>query len=254
MASQYTVMGIENVPLIAAGDDLAAILIGAVDAQGLRPVDDDILVVAQKIVSKAEGRFVDLAAVEPSPEAVELARTSEKEPCHVELILRESNELVRAKPGVIVVEHRLGHVLANAGIDRSNVEGHAGGETVLLLPADPDASAAALKAQFDARWSCNLGVIIADSVGRAWRLGTVGIAIGAAGVAALDDQRGNPDLFGRAMETTMTCPADTIASAASLVMGEGDEAVPAALVHGIVCGTPAPARTINRPKAEDMFR
>ena len=157
-------------------------------------------------------------------------------------------------PGVIVVEHRLGHVLANAGIDRSNVAGSADGENVLLLPVDPDASAEALMNSFTTHWDCQIGVVIADSVGRAWRLGTVGIAIGAAGVAALHDQRGLPDIFERPMETTVTAHADAIASAATLVMGEAAESIPAALVRGVASGDPAPARSINRPKSEDMFR
>ncbi len=254
MKAALTVIGIEGVPMIKPGVDLAAVLISAINAQDIRPVDGDIFVVAQKIVSKAEGRLVDPSMIEPSAEAKKLAAESAKDPRHVELILRESREVVRSKPGVIVVEHRLGHVLANAGIDRSNVEGSADEGSMLLLPADPDASAAALKNRFEAHWDCQVGVVIADSVGRAWRLGTVGIAIGAAGVAALHDQRGEPDMFGRSMETTITGHADAIASAATLVMGEAAEAIPAALVRGVACGEPAPARDINRPKSEDMFR
>ena len=254
MAVSISVTGVDGVPLIEPGDDLASQLISAVDAQGLRPVDDDIFVIAQKVVSKAEGRLVRLSSIEPSPEARKLAEETNKEPRHVEVILRESNEVVRSRRDVIIVEHRLGQVLANAGVDRSNVEGATDDEKVLLLPADPDASAAALKDRFDAHWKCRVGVVVADSVGRAWRVGSVGIAIGAAGVAALRDQRGEPDLFGRPMESAISCPADAIASAATLVMGEADERVPAALVRGIPCGTPASARTINRPKSEDMFR
>ena len=254
MAASFTVTGIDGVPLVEPGDDLASLLISAVDAQALRPVEGDIFVIAQKVVSKAEGRLVALSSIEPSPEARKLAEETNKEPRHVEVILRESNEVVRSRRDVIVVEHRLGQVLANAGVDRSNVESPADDEAVLLLPVDPDASAAALKDRFDAHWKCRVGVVIADSVGRAWRLGSVGIAIGAAGVAVLHDQRGDSDLFGRPMESAISCPADAIASAATLVMGEAAEQVPAALVHGIPCGTPAPARSINRPKSEDMFR
>ncbi len=254
MTTSFTVTGVEGVPLIKPGDDLAAILIAAVGEQDIQLLDGDIIVIAQKIVSKAEGRLVDLSAVDPSAEASKLAEKTDKNPQHVELILQESREIVRSKPGVIVVEHRLGHVLANAGIDRSNVEAPTDGESALLLPVDPDASAAALKDRFEAHWNRELGVLIADSVGRAWRLGTVGIAIGAAGVASLHDQRGDPDLFGRPMETTVTGHADAIASAATLLMGEAAEATPAAVVRGVVRGEPAPARSINRPKAEDMFR
>ncbi|MGI9387659.1 MAG: coenzyme F420-0:L-glutamate ligase [Methyloligellaceae bacterium] len=254
MKADLTVTGIKDVPIIKPGDDLASVLISAIDTQDVRPLDGDIFVVAQKIVSKAEGRLVDLSTIKPSAEAAKLAAESEKDPKHVELILRESREVVRSKPGVIVVEHRLGHVLANAGIDQSNVEGSADGDTMLLLPVDPDASAAALKNRFVAHWKCQVGVVLADSVGRAWRLGTVGIAIGAAGVAALRDQRGDLDMFGRPMETTVTGHADAIASAATLVMGEAAEAIPLAIVRGVACGEPAPARSINRPKSEDMFR
>jgi coenzyme F420-0:L-glutamate ligase/coenzyme F420-1:gamma-L-glutamate ligase len=254
MAMQLTVTGVEGVPPVHRGDDLAALLISAIEAQGLQPANDDIFVIAQKVVSKAEGRLLNLASVDPSPEALKLARETDKDPSYVEAILRQSSEVVRAKPGVIVVAHRLGHVLANAGIDRSNVEGAEEGNTVLLLPEDPDASAAHLKARFDARWNVNVGVIIADSVGRAWRLGTVGIAIGTAGVAALNDSRGEPDMFGRALEVTVTGHADAIAAAATLVMGEGEEAIPSALVRGVERGEAMPASSINRPKSEDMFR
>ncbi|MDA7948775.1 MAG: coenzyme F420-0:L-glutamate ligase [Hyphomicrobiaceae bacterium] len=254
MAASYTVTGIDGVPLVEPGDDLAFLLISAVDAQAVRPVDGDIFVIAQKVVSKAEGRLVALSSIEPSPEAQRLAAETNKEPRHVEVILRESREVVRSRRDVIIVEHRLGYVLANAGVDRSNVAGAVDDETVLLLPEDPDASADALKDRFDAHWKCSVGIVIADSVGRAWRLGSVGIAIGAAGVAALRDHRGDRDLFGRAMESAIACPVDAIASAATLAMGEADEGVPAAHVRGIPCGLPTPARTINRSKSEDMFR
>lgn len=252
MAARLTVTGVENIPLINPGDDLCGILIAALEAQRLQPASGDILVVAQKIVSKAEGRLLDLSTLEPTPEAEKLGRETGKDPYHVEAILRESNEVVRTRPGVIVVEHRLGHVLANAGIDRSNVEGD--DNIVLLLPEAPDASAAQMKERFDSHWNTNMGVIIADSVGRAWRHGTVGQALGIAGVAALHDQRGEPDLFKRPMEVTLTGHADAIAAAATLIMGEGAEAIPAALVSGVECGEAAPASSINRPKSEDMFR
>lgn len=254
MATRLTITGIEGVPMVHPGDDLAALLIHAMETHGLKPMPDDIIVVAQKVVSKSEGCLLDLSTIEPSPEARRLARASEKDPRHVEAILRESTEVVRSRPGVIVVEHRLGHVVANAGIDRSNVDGAGEGDHVLLLPKDPDASAARLKARLDTHWNSDIGVIIADSVGRAWRLGTVGIAIGAAGVGVVDDRRGDPDLFARALEVTVTGHADAIAAAATLAMGEGAEAIPAALVQGVERGTPAPARDIIRPKAEDMFR
>ncbi len=254
MAKQITVTAVEGVPLINQGDDLAALLISAVEAQGLQPASEDIFVIAQKVVSKAEGRLLDLSSVDPSPEAKKLAAETDKDPRYVEAVMRQSSEVVRAKPGVIVVAHQLGHVLANAGIDRSNVEGAEANDMVLLLPEYPDTSAADLKARFDAQWNSDVGVIIADSVGRPWRLGTVGIAIGAAGVAALYDSRGEPDMFGRTLEVTVTGHADAIAAAATLIMGEGAEAIPAALVSGVMRGEPMPASSINRPKSEDMFR
>ena len=254
MANQLTVTGIEGVPLITPGDDLAAILVLAIEARGTGPATGDIVVVAQKVVSKAEGRLLDTSALEPGAAARKLAAETGKEPRHIEAILRESTEVVRQKKEVIVVEHRLGHVLANAGIDRSNVESDDEADVVLLLPEDPDASAARLKARFDEHWDIDVGVIIADSVGRAWRLGTVGIAIGVAGVAALNDRRGEPDMFGRPLEVTVTGHADAIAAAATLVIGEGAEAIPAAIVSGAICGSPGTARDIVRPKEEDMFR
>ena len=254
MAHQLTVTGIEGIPLISPGDDLAEILIGALEAQAQPLATDDILVVAQKIVSKAESRLLDLETLEVSSAARQLADETGKDARHVEAVLRESNEVVRHRPGVIVVEHRLGHVLANAGIDRSNIETNDDGEEVLLLPENPDASAARLKARFDSHWGGDVGVIIADSVGRAWRLGTVGIAIGVAGVCALNDRRGEPDLFGRALEVTVTGHADAIAAAATLVIGEGAEAMPAAVVRGVKRGDTGLAQDIIRPKSEDMFR
>lgn len=254
MATQFSVTGVEGVPLVSQGDDLADLLISALESQELRPSRDDILVVAQKIVSKAEGQLLDLSSLEPTVAAEKLASETGKDSRQIEAVLSESTEVVRSKPGVIVVEHRLGHVLANAGIDRSNVYGMRGDDMVLLLPEDPDASAAQLKARFDAHWDTDIGVIIADSVGRAWRLGTVGIAIGVAGVAALDDQRGDPDLFGRPLEVTITGHADAIACAATLVMGEGAQAIPAALVSGVKRGDAGTASSIVRPKSEDMFR
>lgn len=237
------------------GDDLGELLIAALDAQGLRLIDRDIVAVAQKVVSKVENRFLDLATMSPSPRAQAIAGAAEKDPRQVEAILSESVEIVAHKPGVIVAAHRLGHVMANAGIDRSNVASGEGRELVLLLPKDPDASAARLKQRLDSYFGADVGVIITDSVGRAWRLGTVGIALGAAGVPALEDRRGAPDLFGRGLEVTVTGFADAVAAAAALLMGEADEGRPVVVVSGLNwVGEPAPARVIVRPKEEDMFR
>ncbi len=259
-----TVRPLTGLPRVKPGDDLAALLIAALTRHKLTPGRQDIVVVAQKIVSKAEGRIVDLATVTPSARARELATVTGKDPRLVELVLQDSTDVLRAKKNVMVVAQRLGLVMANAGIDRSNVEqgsGHGSGvnqgngERVLLLPLDPDQSAARLKVLLDKHYGVSLGVIITDSFGRAWRLGTTGVAIGAAGLPSLVDQRGQPDLDGRALEVTETAFADSVASAAVLMMGEAAEGTPAALVSGLTWTAPEkPARALIRAKAEDMFR
>ena len=254
-ARTLTVTSLPGLPRIRPGDDLVALIFAAIDRKGLTPAAQDIIVLAQKIVSKAEGRLARLDAVAPSPRAHELATVTGKDPRQIELVLAESAEVLRAKKNVIVVAHRLGLVMANAGIDRSNVEQTGDAETVLLLPLDPDASARRMKVALDAHYRVPLGVVITDSIGRAWRLGTVGHAIGAAGVPAIIDQRGQPDMNGRALEVTETAFADSVASAAVLIMGEAAEATPAALVRGLTWTAPEkPAAALIRPAAEDMFR
>jgi coenzyme F420-0:L-glutamate ligase/coenzyme F420-1:gamma-L-glutamate ligase len=250
-----TLHAIPNIPRLRPGDDLAAALIAACDAASLALADRDVLVVAQKIVSKTEGRYVDLANVEPSARARKLAVEVDKDPRLVEVILRESRSVVRQRPGVLIVEHRLGFIMANAGVDRSNIDPAAGQEPVLLLPENPDASAAALRDRLAAHFRCSPAVIVSDSWGRAWRHGTVGVALGAAGLPALLDMRGHPDLYGRTLRVTQTGFADEIAAAASLIMGESDEAQPAVLVRGLNWTAPAsPAASLVRPAAEDLFR
>ena len=250
-----TLTPIPDIPMVRPGDDLASVLISACERSALAPADGDILVVAQKIVSKAEGRYVDLAKVEPSPRAQSLAAEVDKDPRLVEVILGESVRVVRQRPGVLIVEHRLGFVMANAGVDRSNVDPDAGAEPVLLLPHDPDASAARLLEKLAAHFRKRLGVIITDSWGRAWRRGTVGVALGVAGLPALMDLRGRPDLFGHELRVTQTGFADEVASAASPLMGQADEAQPAVLVRGLAwSGRSAPAATLIRPPEEDLFR
>lgn len=254
-APSLTLTAIPDLPLVKPGDDLPALLIEALDRAGIVPEGGDVLVVAQKIVSKAEGRIVDLGDVVPSQRALALARLVDKDPRLVALILSESTEVVRHRRGVLVVAHRLGVVMANAGIDRSNVAPGAGAEPVLLLPEDPNATAAALKARLDARYGTAMAVIVNDSVGRAWRNGVVGIALGAAGLPALRDMIGRTDLYGRALEVTQTGFADEIAAAASLLMGQADEGLPAVLVRGLGWREPAAdARALLRPKAQDLFR
>jgi coenzyme F420-0:L-glutamate ligase / coenzyme F420-1:gamma-L-glutamate ligase len=219
----------------------------------LRLESGDVLVVAQKIVSKAEGRAVSLSSIQPSTRAVELGSRTNKDPRIVELMLRESREVLRAKPNVLIVEHRLGFVMASAGIDQSNVPGAE--DRVLLLPEDPEASARRLRTELREMAGVDCGVVVNDSFGRAWRNGVTGTAIGVAGIPALVDMRGQPDREGRALQVTQVAVADEIAAAASLVMGQAGEGVPAVLVRGF----PYPQRDgsvgeLIRPRAEDMFR
>jgi len=248
-------LAVPGLPLIKPGDDLGTLIAGGLAQGSLQLRAQDVIVVAQKIVSKAEGRRVELATVKPSPRALALAQEVQKDPRLVELILSESVRVVRSRPNVLIVEHRLGFVMANAGIDQSNVGPTDGVERALLLPVDPDATAEKLRTELSARYGVPLAVVITDSFGRAGRRGTAGVAIGAAGLPALLDLRGNPDLFGRTLQVSISGFADEIASAASLVMGQGDEAQPVVLVRGLGWKAPAnPAHELIRPESEDMFR
>lgn len=254
MAGRVSFMALEGIPETEPGDDLASLIATAFDAGVTPPAPRDILVVAQKIVSKAEGRYVDLATVRPSSLARKLATSAEKDPRLVEVILSESEDVVGVKPGVIVVAHRLGFVMANAGIDRSNL-GPNGGDRVLLLPRDPDAAAESLRRALEARYGIPLGVIVSDSFGRAWRNGVVNVALGAAGLPALIDTGGRRDRDGRVLEVTQIAFADAVAAGAALVMGEGEEGTPVVLVRGAFTDAPAVrASSLIRPKAEDLFR
>jgi coenzyme F420-0:L-glutamate ligase/coenzyme F420-1:gamma-L-glutamate ligase len=249
-----TVTPIAGLPMVVAGDDLPALILAALTQQRLELAGGDILVVAQKIVSKAEGRIVALATITPSSEAITLARETEKDPRLVELILRESTTVLRKKPGVLIVRNRLGIVGAQAGIDQSNIE-HGDDENALLLPADPDESARRIRDSIAARTGVRPGVIVSDSMNRPWRLGTIGGAIGSAGILVLDDRRGGHDIYGRELKVTMINRADSIATAAILVMGETTEKTPVALVRGFAAEDSAQtARDIIRPLEEDMFR
>ncbi len=245
---------IAGIPMVRAGDDLAALIASALTAQQLRLEPGDILVVAQKIVSKSEGRQVSLATVTPSAAAIALASETDKDPRLVELILRESSEVLRKKPGVLIVRHRLGLVGAQAGIDQSNIE-HGDTEHALLLPEDPDESARKIRESMFTLTRVRPGVIVSDSMNRPWRLGTIGGAIGSAGITALDDRRGGHDIYGRELKVTMINRADSIATAATLVMGETTEKTPVALVRGFPQEDAAQtARDIVRPLEEDLFR
>ncbi len=248
-----TLTPLPGIPFVRQGDDLAEIVLHAVARARLNLEDGDIFVVAQKVVSRAEGRLVDLRTVTPSAEARRLAAQTQKDPRLVELILSESRAVLRAAPGVLIVEHKLGFVCANAGIDHSNVCGD--DECVLLLPEDPDRSAAQLRARLEQATGKRLGVVINDSHGRAWRLGTVGVAIGVSGVPVLVDVRGRHDLVGRELRITQIGAADELAAAASLIMGQAAEGLP--VVH--VRGFPYPLREsrlqeLIRPREKDLFR
>jgi len=244
----------ESFPLVQPGDDLTPMILTALQGSDLHFTDGDVLVLAQKIVSKAEDRFVELGSVQPGAEAFELALKTGKDPRLLELVLQESERVLRVRRGVIIVRHRLGFVCANAGIDHSNVSGPEPGEWVLLLPRDPDGSAAALRAAIQQETGARIGVLIIDSHGRAWRCGTVGISIGMAGLTGLLDLRGKPDLFGETLQITRVGLADELAAAASLMMGQADEGTP--VVH--VRGFPYPPgegslADVLRPEEEDLF-
>ena len=254
-SSAVELLAIPGIPLVAKGDDLAALIREGVARGGIVPRGGDVFVLTQKIVSKAEGRMIDLATVKPSVEAIELAGTVQKDPRLVELILSESVRVVRARPGVLIVEHRLGLVMANAGIDQSNLAAPNSPQQALLLPVDPDGSAAMLRQRLSQRFGAPVAVIISDSFGRPWRRGTCGVAIGAAGLPSLMDLRGSPDLFGRELQVSITGHADEIAAAASLVMGQGAESQPVVIVRGLTWRGPDNAASeLVRPAAEDLFR
>jgi coenzyme F420-0:L-glutamate ligase/coenzyme F420-1:gamma-L-glutamate ligase len=219
------------------------------------PCEGDVLVLAQKIVSKAEGRRVDLATVQPGARACDIATEVQKDPRLVELILAESCRIVRMRPGVLIVEHRSGFVMANAGIDQSNVDG---GEVALLLPLDADASATRLRDALARRCGIAPAVVINDSFGRPWRRGSVGVALGCAGFPAVADLRGRTDLYGRVLRVTEVGLADELASAASLLMGQAAEGRPIVIARGAMAGREGlahrPALDVVRPSAEDLFR
>ncbi len=248
-----TLTALSGIPAILPGDDVATILAEALDATGLTPRDGDVLVVTHKIISKAEDRYRNLEDVTPSPRALELAAATGKDAAFVEVILSESREVLRSRRNLIITEHLSGVVMANAGVDRSNVPG--GRERVLLLPEDPDASSAALRETLHERFGVDIAVVVSDSAGRAWRNGVVGLALGAAGLPALQDLRGRNDLEGRPLEVTQVGLADEIASAAVLLMGEADEGRPAVLVRGVRWReSPVMAAALIRNREQDLFR
>jgi coenzyme F420-0:L-glutamate ligase / coenzyme F420-1:gamma-L-glutamate ligase len=279
MSEGVQFIAVRGLPEVEPGTDLAALITAALATQQLTLHARDVLVVAQKVVSKAEGRLVELDGVSPSKEAQRLAQVTGKDPRIVELILGETDEIVRAAPRVLIVRHRLGYVMANAGVDRSNVpvvpreparrdetpwEGVAHEETpregptrerALLLPRDPDASAAELRRRLMQHLDAEIAIIVSDSFGRPWRRGVQNVALGSAGLPSLIDRRGERDREGRALEVTEVAFADAIAAGAALVMGEAAESMPVVLVRGLEWQAPErDASALLRPKAEDLFR
>lgn len=258
IAPQLLLTALPGIPIVKEGDDLVAIIQKGLEGAGIELKSGDVIVVTSKLVSRAEGRLVDLREVEPSARAVEVAGITGKDPRIVELILRESESISRIKKDVLVVRHRLGMTVANAGIDRSNVDPTSTDATkdtkVLLLPVDPDESAERIRRGLEAATGVAIGVVITDSFGRPFRLGTVGVAVGVAGMPALWDQRGRTDLFGRRLEMTITALGDQIAAAADLLAGQAGEARPVGLVRGLSF-SPADgrARDIVRPRELDLY-
>lgn len=249
---------VPDFPLVQPGDDLAALIVARLAASGdaLRP--DDVVVIAQKIVSKAEGRLVHLAAVTPTAQAQEVAAVTGKDPRAVQVVLDDSSEILRVRRGLLIVQQRSGWICANGGVDRSNVaESAAGEERLALLPLDADASAARIRERMVALTGVAPAILITDSHGRPWRIGTVGVCIGCAGLPPIWDQRGLHDLFGYELASSEECIADELAAAASLIMGQSNEGRPVIVIRGYSApagAPPAPARTIQRPAHQDVFR
>lgn len=259
MTDRIVLTALKGIPMIDAGDDLCALISEGLTRDGMSLKAGDILVLVQKIVSKAEARSVDLNAVTPGFRAQGLAAEIRKDPRVVELILSESKSIICKKPGVVIVEHKRGWIMANAGIDASNVANGAGQENVLLLPLDPERSAAVLCDALMRRHGCDVAVVISDSFGRPWRIGTTGVAIGAAGLPSLWDRRGESDLFGRELLVTQQAIADEVATAASLLQGQSAEGQPVVHVRGLEFSGHAtayhrPASDLIRGADEDMFR
>ena len=257
MPARLVLTALEGLPLVRPGDDLAGAILTGLQASGLRLEAGDVIAVAQKVVSKAEGRLVNLTSITPTPRARELAAQSHKDPRLVQAILSESRQVLRVRPGLIIVRHRLGFVCANAGIDHSNVRGDWGeaDDWVLLLPEDPDASARRLRQRLEEAHGQPMGVLVIDSHGRAWRVGTVGVAIGIAGVPAVLDLRGRPDLFGYRLQTTDVGLADELAGAASALMGQAGEGTPVIHLRGVPYGLrDGSVSDLIRPESQDLFK
>jgi coenzyme F420-0:L-glutamate ligase / coenzyme F420-1:gamma-L-glutamate ligase len=251
-SARLELFALPGFPLVGPGDDLAKLIVERLTRTSLRLQDGDIVAIAQKVVSKAENRIVELATIKPSAEARELATEAGKDPRLVQVILAESRRVVRKRSNLLIMHHRLGFVMANAGVDHSNIEG---ADRVLLLPADPDGSAARIRSGLMCLTGSAPAVVITDSFGRPWRRGSCGVGIGAAGLPALVDMRGMPDLFGRKLEVTQVGLADEVAAAASLLQGQADEGQPVVILRGLSWSAPElPAAALVRPEQEDLFR
>lgn len=251
--SQLVLTTLPNIPLVKNGDDIARIILNGLRDAEIELREGDVIVIASKIISKAEGRVARLNDVTPSKRALELAQEADKDAREIELMLQESSEVVRARKGLIVTRHRLGFVSANAGIDHSNVQEGAE-DFVLLLPLAPDVSAARIREEINRETGKQVAVVIADSHGRPHRLGTIGIAIGSAGLPALEDWRGRKDLFGYELKYTDIGLADMLASAATLLFGQAREATPIVHLRGATWfGKNGTARDLVRPKEMDLF-
>lgn len=255
MASRLELFAIPDFPMVREHDDLPAMIADGLGRAGLALQDRDVVVLAQKIVSKAEGRSVDLATVEPSAEAVRYAAETGKDARIIQILLSESVKVVRSRPNLMIMQHRLGFVMANAGVDQSNVAPTDGVQRALLLPVDPDGSAETIRMSLADRFGVKLGVVISDSFGRPWRRGTAGVAIGCAGLPSFIDLRGQPDLFGRTLEVSIVGFADEIAAAASLLQGQAAEGQPVIVIRGLTWTAPeAPVADLIRPPEEDLFQ
>lgn len=253
MTSGLEIFALPGIPMVKPGDDLPALILAGLERAGRTLQAHDAVVIAQKIVSKAEGRIVDLADVIPSAEAMSLAAAVGKDPRIVQVVLSESVKVVRSRPNLMIMQHRLGFVMANAGVDQSNVAAADGRHRALLLPVDPDGSARKIRAALAAQ--ADVGVIISDSFGRPWRRGTAGVAIGAAGIPSVIDLRGKPDLFGRTLEVSIIGFADEVAAAASLLQGQAAEGQPVVVVRGLTWSAPdMPVADVIRPPEEDLFQ
>ena len=255
MTNRLELFAIPNFPMVREGDNLPALIADSLARAGLTLHDSDVVVLAQKIVSKSEGRSVDLATVLPTPEAKKLAAEVGKDPRIVQVVLSDSVKVVRSRPNLMIMQHRLGFVMANAGVDQSNVAPADGVHRALLLPIDPDGSAEAVRDALASRFGVRLGVVISDSFGRPWRRGTAGVAIGCAGLPSFIDLRGKPDLFGRILEVSIIGFADEIAAAASLLQGQAAEGQPVVVIRGLTWTAPeAPVSDLVRPPEEDLFQ